>query len=47
MKIYPAYMSKHNLNHEEQINFSIIPNGEEWPYFTPKTLYALLRGITS
>ena len=29
MKMYPAYMSKHNLNHEKQINFAIISNGEE------------------
>ena len=28
LSIYSAYISDHNLNHENQTNLSIIPNGE-------------------
>ena len=28
LNIYSAYISDHNLNHENQTNLSIIPNGE-------------------
>ena len=31
-KIYPAYVSKHNLNCEKQVNLLMIPNGEGWHY---------------
>ena len=27
-KIYPAYVSKRNSNHEKQVIFLMIPNGE-------------------
>ena len=27
-KIYPAYVSKHNSNHEKQVILLMIPNGE-------------------
>ena len=46
-KIYPAYVSKHNSNHEKQVNLLMIPNGEGWHYLAVKELSALLRGITS
>ena len=46
MNIYPTYISKHNLNHEDQIMLLMIPNGEEWHYLAVKNLSALLRGIT-
>ena len=46
MNVNPAYMVKHNLNHENQIFFLMIPNGEEWHYLALEKLSALLRGIT-
>ena len=46
-KIYPAYVSKHNSNHEKQTILLMIPNGERWHYLAVKKLAALLRGITS
>ena len=47
MNVYPAYISKQNLNHEKQIILLMISNGEGWHYLAVKTLSALLRGITS
>ena len=35
--IYPAYISKHNLNHENQINTLMIPNQEGWYYLSVKS----------
>ena len=46
MNIYPAYISEHNLNHENQIFLLMIPNGERWHYLAVKKLSALLKGIT-
>ena len=54
-KIYHAYISKHNSNHEKQIILFMISNGEKregksagrWHYLAVKKLSALLRGITS
>ena len=46
-KIYPAYVSKHNLKHEKQIIRLIIWNGEGWHYIAKKKLPVLLRGVTS
>ena len=47
-KIYPAYVSKHNSNHEKEVNLLMISNGEkQWHYLEVKKLSALLRGITS
>ena len=34
--IYPAYVSKHNSNHEKQVIILMIPNGEGWYYFAVK-----------
>ena len=45
--LYPAYISKHNLNHEKPFILLMIPNRERWYYITVKKLAALLRGITS
>ena len=45
-KIYPAYVSKHNSNRENQVIFSMIPNGEGCHYVVVKNLLELLRGIT-
>ena len=48
-KMYPAFVSKHNLNREKQVQvlLLIILNGEGWHYLVVKILLALLRGITS
>ena len=45
-KIDSAYVSKHDLNRENQVIFLIIPNGERWHYLAVKKLSSLLRGIT-
>ena len=31
-KVYPAYISKHNSNHEKQAILLMISNGEGWHY---------------
>ena len=31
-KIYPAYVSKRNLNCEKEVILLIIPNGKGWHY---------------
>ena len=55
-KIYPAYVSKYNSNHEKQVILLMISNGEiceaksevqQWHYLAVKKLSALLRGTTS
>ena len=46
-KIYPAYVSKNNSNHEKQVILLMIPNGDKWHYLAVKKLSALLRGIVS
>ena len=43
--IYPAYVSKHNPNHERQVILLIITNGEGWHFI--KKVPALSRGIKS
>ena len=35
-KLYPAYVSKHNSNREEQVTFLMIPKGEGWHYLAVK-----------
>ena len=45
-KIYPDYVSKHNLNREKRFFSLMIPNIEGWHYLAVKKLSALLRGIT-
>ena len=45
--MYPAYVSKHNLNCQRQVILLMIPNGEEWHYLAVKKPSALLRGIMS
>ena len=44
-KTYPAYVSKHNSNHEKQAIWLRIQNRERWHYFAVKKLSTLLRGI--
>ena len=46
-KIYPAYVSKHNLKSEKQVFLLMIPNRERWHYIAVKKLLALLRGTSS
>ena len=46
-KIYPADVSKHSSNCEEQVILLMISNGGKWHYLAVKNLSALLRGITS
>ena len=47
-KIYPAYVSEHNSNGEEEVILLTIPSGEKiWHYLAVKKLSALLRIITS
>ena len=36
MNMYPTYISKHNLNHENQIILLLITNVERWHYFAVK-----------
>ena len=43
-KIYPAYVSKHNLNHKKQVKTK--SEGQRWHYLAVKKLSALLRWIT-
>ena len=47
MNIYPAFVSKHNFNHESQITLLMILNGEGWYYLAVTKLSALLAGTTS
>ena len=47
MNIYPAYISKHNSNHDKQIILLMIPNRRRWHYLAVKKLSTLLRGIMS
>ena len=42
MKIYPACISKHNSNYENQIILLIIPNGDGWHYLVVEKLSAIL-----
>ena len=46
-KIYPAYVSKYNSNHEKQVVILTISNKEKWHYLAVKILLLLLRGISS
>ena len=46
-EIKHAYMSKHNLKHENQVIFLMITDGEKWHYLAVEKLSALLKGITS
>lgn len=41
-----AYISKHNLKHEQQVVLFIISNQEGWHYLLITQLLGLLRGIT-
>ena len=47
MKNYPAYISKHNSNHEKQILLLMNANRGGWYYPAVDQLCALFRGITS
>ena len=50
-KIYPAYVSKHNLKSEKQVILLMIPKGKGYYYIAAKImlllLLLLLRGMTS
>ena len=47
-QIRPAYISKYNNNHDNQVNLLMITNNEEkWHYLSVKSISKLLRGITS
>ena len=46
-KIYPAYFSKDDSNHEKQIILLRLSTTENWYYLAVKKLSTLLRGITS
>ena len=46
-KIYPAYVSKHNSNHDKQVVLVMISNAKKWHYFPVKNLSGLLRGVIS
>ena len=55
-KIYPAYVSKHNLNRQKQVILLMISNREklyakseglQWHYLAVKDISALLRRIKS
>ena len=37
-KIYPSYVSKHNLKREKQVITLMIPNKEGWTYITVKKI---------
>ena len=47
MNIYPANISKCNLNHEKQIILLKFSKGEGCHYLAAKKLSSVLRGITS
>ena len=42
-----AYMSKYNLNRKNQVILLMITDVKKWHYLAVKSLYVLLRGITS
>ena len=42
-KIYPAYISKHNSNHEKQVILLMILNIEKYHYLAVKKMSALSR----
>ena len=43
MYIYPAYTSKHNLNHENKIILLMIPNGQSWHYLAVKKVICIIK----
>ena len=44
MNIGPAYISKYNSNHEQQILVLMITKVEGWHYLVVNKLFTLLRG---
>ena len=46
-EIRDAYISKYNLDRENQVILLRIADGKKWHYLAVKKLFALLRGITS
>ena len=46
-KVYPVYVSKHNLNSVKQVIIVMVSNGEGWNYLAVKQLSALWREIMS
>ena len=47
INIYPVYISKYKLNHENKVILLMIPNGELLIYLAVKKLSALFRRILS
>ena len=46
-EIRPAYVSKHNLKHKNQVILLMITDGEKWHYLVVEKLSSLFKGITS
>ena len=42
-KIYPTYVSKHNLKSEKQIILLMIPNGKGWHYLAEKIFFRIIK----
>ena len=42
-KIYPTYVSKHNLKSEKQIILLMIPNGKGWHYLAEKEIFRIIK----
>ena len=43
----PAYISKYNYKHDNQVILLTITDNEKWHYLAVKNISGLLRGITS
>ena len=41
--IYPAYVSKHNSDHEKQVILLMIANGEGWYYLAVKKTVSIIN----
>ena len=44
-KIYPAYISKHNLKCKKEVIILMIPNGERWNYLAVINFCIIKRTI--
>ena len=43
MNLYPAYISKDNLNHENKVILLMIPNGEKFHYLAIKKFICIVK----
>ena len=43
LKISPAYVLKHNTNHEKQVIFLMIQNGEKRHYLAVKKTISIIK----